>query len=54
MKYNFMFQNVDATRFWNSKMLIYVWLEGYKYADGNIGVNEDGIITLPLYMITFV
>ena len=27
---------------------------GYKFADGNIGVNEDGIITLPLYMITFV
>ena len=27
---------------------------GYKFADGNIGVNEDGIVTLPLYMITFV
>ena len=27
---------------------------GYKFADGDIGVNEDGIITLPLYMITFV
>ena len=24
---------------------------GYKFADGNIGVGEDGIITLPLYMI---
>ena len=26
---------------------------GYKFIDGNIGVNEDGIITLPLYMIAF-
>ena len=27
---------------------------GYKFADGNIGVSEDGIITLPLYMIAFI
>ncbi len=25
----------------------------YKFADGNIGVSEDGIVTLPLYMATF-
>ena len=27
---------------------------GYKFADGNIGVDEDGIITLPLYMVAFI
>ena len=27
---------------------------GYKFADGNIGVGEDGIITLPLYMAAFI
>ena len=27
---------------------------GYKFADGNIGVSEEGIITLPLYMIAFI
>ncbi|MDD2969911.1 MAG: DUF4143 domain-containing protein, partial [Lachnospiraceae bacterium] len=27
---------------------------GYKFADGNIGVSEDGITTLPLYMIAFI
>lgn len=27
---------------------------GYKFADRNIGVGEDGIITLPLYMIAFI
>ena len=27
---------------------------GYKFADGNMGVNEGGIITLPLYMIAFI
>ena len=27
---------------------------GYKFVDGNIGVSEDGIITLPLYMIMFI
>ena len=26
---------------------------GYKFADANMGVSEDGIITLPLYMIAF-
>lgn len=26
----------------------------YKFVDGNIGVSEDGIITLPLYMAAFV
>lgn len=26
----------------------------YKFVDGNIGVSADGIITLPLYMITFI
>ncbi len=26
----------------------------YKFMDGNIGVSEDGIITLPLYMATFI
>lgn len=26
----------------------------YKFIDGNIGVSEDGIITLPLYMATFI
>ena len=25
----------------------------YKFADSNIGVSEDGIVTLPLYMVTF-
>lgn len=27
---------------------------GFKFVDGNIGVNEDGIITLPLYMAAFI
>lgn len=27
---------------------------GYKFVDGNIGVSEDRIITLPLYMIAFI
>ena len=27
---------------------------GYKFVDGNIGVSEDGIITLPLYMVAFI
>ena len=27
---------------------------GYKFVDGNIGVSEDGIVTLPLYMIVFI
>lgn len=27
---------------------------GYKFIDGNIGVSEDGIITLPLYIAPFV
>ncbi len=27
---------------------------GYKFVDGNIGVNEDGVVTLPLYMATFI
>ena len=27
---------------------------GYKFIDGNIGVNEEGIITLPLYMAAFI
>ncbi len=27
---------------------------GYKFADSNIGVSEDGIITLPLYMVAFI
>ena len=26
----------------------------YKFMDGNIGVSEDGIITMPLYMATFI
>ena len=26
----------------------------YKFADSNIGVSEDGINTLPLYMIAFI
>lgn len=26
----------------------------YKFADSNIGVSEDGIITLPLYMVAFI
>lgn len=26
---------------------------GYKFIDGNIGVGEEGIITLPLYMVAF-
>ena len=28
--------------------------ENHKFADGNIGVEEDGIITLPLYMVAFI
>ena len=27
---------------------------GYKFADSNIGVSEDHIITLPLYMASFI
>jgi predicted AAA+ superfamily ATPase len=27
---------------------------GYKFADGNIGVSEEGITTLPLYMVAFI
>lgn len=27
---------------------------GYKFIDGNIGVNKEGIVTLPLYMASFV
>ena len=27
---------------------------GYKFADGNIGVSDDRIITLPLYMAAFI
>lgn len=34
----------------NNKYICY----GYKFVDGNIGVSEDGIITLPLYMIAFI
>ena len=26
----------------------------YKFADSNIGVSEDGIVTLPLYMVAFI
>ena len=26
----------------------------YKFVDGNIGENDDGIITLPLYMAAFI
>ena len=26
---------------------------GYKFIDGNIGTSEEGIFTLPLYMIAF-
>ena len=26
----------------------------YKFIDGNIGISEEGIITLPLYMATFI
>lgn len=26
---------------------------GYKFIDGNVGTGEEGIITLPLYMIAF-
>ena len=26
----------------------------YKFVDGNIGITEDGIITLPLYMACFI
>lgn len=27
---------------------------GYKFIDGNIGVSEEHIITLPLYMAAFI
>lgn len=27
---------------------------GYKFVDGNIGVDDNGVITLPLYMVMFV
>lgn len=27
---------------------------GYKFVDGNIGISEEGIITLPLYMVAFI
>lgn len=27
---------------------------GYKFIDGNIGISDDGIITLPLYMSAFI
>lgn len=26
----------------------------YKFIDGNIGISEEGIITLPLYMVAFI
>ena len=26
---------------------------GYKFIEGNVGTSEEGIITLPLYMIAF-
>uniref|UniRef100_I5AXK5 Uncharacterized protein n=1 Tax=Eubacterium cellulosolvens (strain ATCC 43171 / JCM 9499 / 6) TaxID=633697 RepID=I5AXK5_EUBC6 len=26
----------------------------YKFINGNIGVSEDGVVTLPLYMATFI
>lgn len=29
-------------------------LQGYKFIDGNIGESEDGIVTLPLYMVAFI
>ena len=29
-------------------------LYGYKFIDGNVGLNDDGTITLPLYMATFI
>ncbi|MCR5254665.1 MAG: AAA family ATPase [Acetatifactor sp.] len=28
--------------------------DAYKFADANIGIDDDGIITLPLYMATFI
>lgn len=34
----------------NNKDICY----GYKFVDGNMGMSEDGIITLPLYMIAFI
>lgn len=34
----------------NNKEITY----GYKFMDGNIGVSEEGIITLPLYMVAFI
>lgn len=27
---------------------------GYKFIDGNIGVSEENIFTLPLYMAAFI
>lgn len=27
---------------------------GYKFVDGNVGVSEDRVITLPLYMVAFI
>ena len=27
---------------------------GYKFVDGNIGMSEEGIVTLPLYMSAFI
>ena len=27
---------------------------GYKFVDGNIGVSDEGVVTLPLYMVMFV
>ena len=52
---------VENTLEGNSKGGIYeyaitdaLYKKGYKFADGNIGVGEDGIITLPLYMIAFI
>ena len=29
-------------------------LYGYKFIDGNVGLNDDGTITLPLYMASFI
>ena len=34
----------------NNKDITY----GYKFIDGNIGMSEEGVITLPLYMIAFI
>ena len=45
-----LFVHVEQTSIKKNKEIEY----GYKFIDGNIGISDDGIITLPLYMAAFI